>query len=131
MNRLPIVLAWLGRLDEAKSYLLTAWEAADATGDWADYSLALGALAALAVARGEFDEVESLARQAVSIARRSGYLWGAAMAISAVAPARALRGRLDEARAAAGLLESPGLLAREVPPIWGALASYCACVSPR
>ncbi len=119
--RLPIALAWQGRLDEARSYLLTAWEAADATGDWADYSLALGTLAGLAVARGEFEEVESLARQAVSVARRSGYLWGAAMAISAVAPARALRGRLDEAREAAALLETPGVLAREIPAIWGAV----------
>jgi class 3 adenylate cyclase len=123
LNRLPIALAWQGRLDEARSYLLGAWEAADATGDWADYSLALGALAGLGVARGEFEEVESLARQAVSIARRSGYLWGAAMAISAVAPARALRGRLEEARDAAALLERPGLLAREIPPIWGAMAA--------
>jgi class 3 adenylate cyclase/predicted negative regulator of RcsB-dependent stress response len=123
LNRLPIVLAWQGRLDEARSYLLTAFEAADTTGDWADYSLALGMLAALALARGEFEEVESLARQAVSIARRSGYLWGAALAVSAVAPARALRGRLDQARDAAALLETPGVLAREVPPAWGAVAA--------
>jgi class 3 adenylate cyclase/tetratricopeptide (TPR) repeat protein len=122
LNRLPIVLAWQGRLDEARSYLVTAWEAADATGDWADYSLAIGTLTALALARGDFDEVESLARQAVSIARRSGYLWGGAMAISAVAPARALRGRLDEARDAAALLETPGTFAREIPPVWGAMA---------
>jgi class 3 adenylate cyclase/tetratricopeptide (TPR) repeat protein len=123
LNRLPIALIWQGRLDEARSYLLSAREAADATGDWADYSLALGTLAALAVARGDFDEVESLARQAVSIARRSGYTWGAALAISAVAPARALRGRLDEARDAAALLETPGLLARELPAMWGAMAA--------
>jgi class 3 adenylate cyclase len=123
LNRLPIVLAWQGRLDEARSYLLSAGEAAEATGDWADYSLALGTLAALAVARGEFDEVEALARRAVSISRRSGYVWGAAMAVSAVAPARALRGRLDEARDAAALLGTPGALAREIPPTWGLIAA--------
>ncbi len=123
LNRLPIVLGWQGRLDEARSYLLAARESADETGDWADYSLALGMLAALALARGAFEEVESLARQAVSIARRSGYLWGAALAISAVAPARALSGRLDQARDAAGLLETLGALAREVPPAWGAVAA--------
>lgn len=123
LNRLPIVLAWLGQLDEARSYLLSAWESADATGDWADYSLALGALAALGVARGDFDEVESLARQTVSIARRSGYTWGAAMAVSAVAPVRALRGQLDEARDAAALLETPGAIAREIPPVWAAMAA--------
>jgi class 3 adenylate cyclase len=123
LNRLPIALAWQGRLDEARSYLLEAREAADVTGDWADYSLAIGTLAAVALARGEFDEVESLARQAVSIARRSGYVWGAALAVSAVAPARALRGRLDEALDAAVLLETPGGLVREVPPMWAAMAA--------
>jgi class 3 adenylate cyclase len=45
------------------------------------------------------------------------------LAISAVAPARALRGRLDEARDAAALLESPGTLAREIPPLFGAIAA--------
>jgi len=123
LNRLPLALAWLGQLDEARSYLLAAAESADATGDWADYSLAVGALAALAVARGAFEEVESLARQAVSIARRSGYTWGAAIAVSAVAPARALRGHLDEARDAAALLETPGVIAREIPPVWAAMAA--------
>jgi class 3 adenylate cyclase len=123
LNRLPIALAWQGRLDEARSYLLAARDAAEATGDWADYSLTLGTLAGLGVARGDFDEVEAMARQAVSIARRSGYGWGAAIAISAVAPARALRGRLDEARDAAALLEKPGALAREIPPLWGAMAA--------
>ena len=122
-NRLPIELAWQGRLDEARSYLLEAREAADVSGDWADYSLAIGTLAALALARGEFDEVESLARQAVSIARRSGYLWGPR------SPSRP--SRLPARCAAASTRRAtprrcsraPACSAREIPPLWGAIAS--------
>ncbi len=123
LQRLPLVLAWLGRMDEAASYLLASRTGCESSGDWADYTLTLGTQAALANARGEFEEVERLARRAVSLARRYGYPWGGALALTALATARALRGRLEDAIDAVTLLGTPGVLVREVPAEWGALAA--------
>ncbi|MEN8160389.1 MAG: tetratricopeptide repeat protein, partial [Myxococcota bacterium] len=122
LQRLPLVLAWLGRMDEAASYLLASRKGIESSGDWADFTLTLGTEAGLANARGEFEDVEQLARQAVSLARRTGYVWGGALALTTLATARALRGRFDDALDAVTLLDTPGLLATDVPPEWAAIA---------
>jgi class 3 adenylate cyclase len=122
LQRLPLILAWLGRMDEAASYLLASRKGSESSGDWADFTLTLGTEAGLANARGDFEEVEQLARQAVSLARRTGYVWGGALALTTLATARALRGRVDDALDAVTLLDRPGLLANEVPPEWAAIA---------
>jgi len=123
LQRLPLVLAWTGHMDEAASYLVASRKGAEASGDWADFTLTLGTEAGLANARGEFGAVEQLARQAVTLARRTGYVWGGALALTALATARALNGRLADALDAIALLDSPGLLADEVPPLWNAVAA--------
>lgn len=122
LQRLPLVLGWLGRMDEAASYLLASRKGSEGSGDWADFTLTLGTEAGLANARGDFDAVEQVARQAVSLASRTGYPWGGALALTALATARALRGRVEDALDAVTLLGTPGLLASEVPPEWAAIA---------
>jgi len=123
LQRLPLVLAWLGRLDEATSYLLASRKGTESTGDWADFTLTLGTEAAIANALGDFEAVERLARQAVSLARRSGYVWGGALALTALASTRAMRGQLEDALDALEMFGTPGVLVREAPPHWAAIAA--------
>jgi class 3 adenylate cyclase/tetratricopeptide (TPR) repeat protein len=116
LHRIPLVLASLGRLAHADRYLLEADAVARRTGDWGDHSIALGANAAIALARGDLWGAEDVARDTIQAVRRTGYPWGGVTALMALASARALRGAWQEAEDAVALLEAPGLLFAEPGP---------------
>lgn len=108
LQRLPLTLAWLGRLDEADRSVREAAESAERINDWADHSLALGGQTAIAVARGDLERAETMARETLSLVGRTGYPWGGAIALTALAGARALRGLWTEANDALSILAEPG-----------------------
>jgi class 3 adenylate cyclase len=116
LNRLPMVLASLGRLGETEEVLREAERIARETGDWGDYSIALGARASIALARGDLDAVEILAAETLPMVRRTGYPWGGTFALVSLAAARGLQGRWQAARDAIGILATPGRIFPEPGP---------------
>jgi len=96
--RIPLVLTWLGRFDEAEQRALECCEAADLLRYPLEKGLPLSALAQISAARGEFDRAESYAHEALLIQRISGYHWAAGLYVPAVFCSHAARGRLDAAR---------------------------------
>ncbi len=107
-SRVPLLLTWLGRLDEAQA------RAADANGfsrkiqDWTGCSLAATSLSSVALARGAFDDVETYAAHAMLMLERSHYPWGGLLFLPALAGARALRAEWDAAADAIDILVEPG-----------------------
>jgi class 3 adenylate cyclase/tetratricopeptide (TPR) repeat protein len=124
LQRIPLALIWLGRLDEAEAAQREATRIAVRTGDWADHSLAMGGRATLALLRGELLAVELCAQETMALVRRSGYPWGGVVALTALYAARALRGEWAEAEDALAILEEPGRIFRE----GGAAAQAIAAV---
>ena len=114
LQRLPLVLVWLGHLDEADALVEEASRSARRTGDWADHSLAVGTAALLALLRGDFPLVERRARETMAMVRRSGYPWGGVVALTALCAARALQAEWDAAEDALAILEEPGRVFAEV-----------------
>lgn len=108
LQRMPVLLACLGRLDEAQEIIGEACELNRRLHDWADHSISLGNLAALAVARGRFGEVEAQTREAMKMVQRTRYPWGGVLALVAASGARRLRGAWAEAEDALDLLVEPG-----------------------
>jgi class 3 adenylate cyclase/tetratricopeptide (TPR) repeat protein len=96
--RLPLVLAWLGRFDDAEERALEGCRAADEMHYPLEEGLPLAALAQVAVARGDFDEAERHAEQALLVQRLSGYHWAAGLFLPALAAAHVARGRYTAAR---------------------------------
>jgi class 3 adenylate cyclase len=96
--RIPLVLTWLGRLDEAEQRALECCDAADRLRYPLEKGLPLSALAQISAARGDFDRVENHAHEAFLIQRLSGYHWAAALYVPAVFCSHAARGRLEAAR---------------------------------
>ena len=88
LSRLALNLFWLGRLDEAHIAGLDALRYAESIANFAEQSLALAALTAVAVARGEFDEAEQHAESAVAAIRLSRYTWSASLVFPALVSAR-------------------------------------------
>ena len=123
VQREPLTLTWLGRLDEAALRAEEAAELTRAVHDWGEHSLALGAMVCGAVARGDFAAAEQHMEQVLVMSRRSGYPWAGPTALPAIAGAHALRGRWEDAMAALDLLATPGeLFAEPGPPLL--LATY-------
>ncbi|MDX2166547.1 MAG: BREX system ATP-binding domain-containing protein [Deltaproteobacteria bacterium] len=116
VQREPLTLTWLGRLDEAVSGAAAADEFTRATHDWGDHSLAQGALTCVAAARGDFAATQHHARQALMMRHRSGYPWAGPTALPALASAQCLRGEFDEADASLALLAEPGEVFAEPGP---------------
>jgi class 3 adenylate cyclase/tetratricopeptide (TPR) repeat protein len=113
LNRIPMTLVWLGRLDEADEAARRARALTDRTHDFGDYSLSLGAQVAAAAVRGDASRAARLAHEAVTMARRSGYPWGGLLALQGLACARALRGDWSGARDAIDVIGEPGNLLDE------------------
>ncbi|MBI3302300.1 MAG: AAA family ATPase, partial [Deltaproteobacteria bacterium] len=120
LQRMPLVLTWLGRLDEAEAVALEACELIHETHDWGGCSLALATLMAVAVARGDFDATERHAHEAMMMVHRSRYPWGGAMVLPALACARSLRGAWAEAEDAIDILVEPGRVFEEPGPAFQA-----------
>ena len=108
IQREPLTLTWVGRLDDAEVSADVAQEHTRSTHDWGDHSLAEGARTCVAVARGAFAEAELHARQALMMRQRSGYPWAGPTALPALACAHVLRGKWADAEAALALLAKPG-----------------------
>ncbi|MDQ1429653.1 MAG: hypothetical protein QOF40_255, partial [Actinomycetota bacterium] len=98
--RVPLVLTWLGRFDEAEQRAWECCEIADRVGYPLELGLPLAALTQIAVARGEFDEAEQYAHRALLLQRLSGYHWAAGLYLPALACAHVARGQFDGAREA-------------------------------
>jgi len=96
--RVPLVLTWLGRLDEAEARATECCEIADRVQYPLELGLPLAALAQIAVLRGEFDQAEHYAHRALVIQRLSGYHWAAGLFLPALACAQVARGRYELAR---------------------------------
>jgi hypothetical protein len=100
LQRIPMALTWLGRLDDAEKSVTAAGELTDKTQDWGDYSMALAALVSIDVFRGELVAAERHCQEALKMLYRSRYPWGATLALMALASGRTLRGSF------AGAIES-------------------------
>jgi class 3 adenylate cyclase len=96
--RLPLVLAWLGRLDEAQERAVECCAVADEIHYPLETGLPLAALTQVAVARGDFDAAERHAHQALLVQRLSGYHWAGGLFLPALVSACAARGRYDAGR---------------------------------
>lgn len=96
--RVPLVLTWLGRFDEAQQRALECCEIADHVGYPLELGLPLAALTQLAVARGEFDQAEQHAHRALLLQRLSGYHWAAGLYLPALTCAHVARGQFEGAR---------------------------------
>ncbi len=98
MFRIPLVLTWLGRLDEAEARALECCTIADETQYPLELGLPLAALTQISVLRGEFDEAEQYAHRALLIQHLSGYHWAAGLFLPALACAHTARGQFELAR---------------------------------
>jgi class 3 adenylate cyclase/DNA-binding CsgD family transcriptional regulator len=117
LQRMPLALTLLGRLEEAESVALEACALTRQTHDWGDYSVALSHLTTLAVATGDFGACEQRAYETLLMVYRSGYVWGGVRALYALACARALRGAWAEAEDALDLLIHPNHAFQDVGPV--------------
>ena len=70
--RVPLVLTWLGRFDEAEARALECCDIAERTQYPLELGLPLAALTQIAVARGDFDQAEQYAHRALLLQRLSG-----------------------------------------------------------
>ena len=116
LQRIPMPLTGLGRLDEAEAVALEACQLIHQTHDWGGYSMALADLVFVDVARGDFAAAEKHAHEVLLMVQRSRYPWGGALALPTLACARALRGAWAEAEEAIDMLVEPGRIFAEVGP---------------
>ena len=98
--RVPLVLTWLGRLDEAEARALECCEVAERAQYPLELGLPLAALTQIAVLRGDFDQAEQYAHRVLLIQRLSGYHWAAGLFLPALACAHVARGQFELAREA-------------------------------
>jgi class 3 adenylate cyclase/tetratricopeptide (TPR) repeat protein len=113
-QRVPLVLLWLGRIDEALQEVENAVALMPQTDDWAGHSHTLAVDTLLALACGNFETVEKRCRETMTMVRRSGYPWGGVLALQGLACARALQGHFSAAEDALDTLMKPGRVFREV-----------------
>jgi class 3 adenylate cyclase len=98
--RVPLVLTWLGRFDEAVARALECSDIADRTQYPLELGLPLAALTQIAVARGDYDEAEQYAHRALLLQRLSGYHWAAGLFLPPLVCAHVARGQFAQAREA-------------------------------
>ena len=96
--RVPLVLTWLGRVDEAETRALECSDIAERVQYPLELGLPLAALTQIAVARGEFDQAEQYAHRALLLQRLSGYHWAAGLFLPPLACAHVARGQYEQAR---------------------------------
>ncbi|HEV8717208.1 MAG TPA: AAA family ATPase, partial [Candidatus Binatia bacterium] len=113
LQRIPLTLTALGRLEEAEAMALEACALIHQTHDWGGYALALATLVTVAVTRGDFAVAEKHAREVMLMVRRSRYPWGGANALPPLACARFLCGAWIEADDAIDILVEPGRVFEE------------------
>ncbi len=106
--RVPLVLAWLGRHDEAVAYAEEGLAVAERAHYPLEEGLPRAALAQIAVARGAFADAEQHAHQALLVQRLSGYNWAAGLYLPAQASAYVATGRFAAADDALATWEEVG-----------------------
>ena len=99
-SRLALTLFWLGRLEEARSFALSAQAQSEQAANFSEQSLALAALTCVAVACGEYEDAERHAEAALFAIRLSRYTWSASLVFPALISARLLQGDVLGARSA-------------------------------
>jgi len=109
-QRIPMVLFWAGRLDEATVAAREAESLVLHTHDWAEHSLGLGTQACIAVARGDVRTADRCVQQALAMIRRTRYPWAAPLCLPALACAHVGRGAYGDARRALETLIAPGVV---------------------
>ena len=95
--RVPLVLAWLGRLDDSEARAHECCVRAEHINYPLEEGLPLAALALVAVVRGDFDRAEHHAHRALLVQRLSGYHWAAGLFLPALFSACVARGRYEAA----------------------------------
>lgn len=108
LTRVPVVLAQLGRLDEAETIALRACDMTRSIHDWVDLSQALAILACVNVAKGNFEQAATYTRETVTVGSRSGYPWGCTRALYALTCAHVWRGAWAAAEEILDMLVTPG-----------------------
>jgi tetratricopeptide (TPR) repeat protein len=121
LQRIPIALVLSGRFAEAQTVATEAYELAVKTNNWGHHSLVSGALACVAVARGDFDRAERHTQDTMALLARSRYPYGGALALPAVACARALRGAWQSAEKALDTLLEPGAVFEQPGSVFTAM----------
>src|SRR5690606_34721276 len=116
VQRLPLPALWSGRLDRVDAACSEAEALPSSVHDWGEHSLARAASACAALARGDFERVESEASHAMQLVQRSGYPWAGPLFLPALARARTLRGAFLEAEDALATLAQPGAVFEEPGP---------------
>ena len=96
--RVPLVLTWMGRFDEAEARALECCDIADRTQYPLELGLPLAALTQIAVARGDYDRAEQYAHRALLLQRLSGYHWAAGLFLPPLACSYVARGQFEQAR---------------------------------
>jgi class 3 adenylate cyclase/tetratricopeptide (TPR) repeat protein len=96
--RVPLVLTWMGRFDEAEPRALECCDIADRTQYPLELGLPLAALTQMAVARGQYDDAEQYAHRALLLQRLSGYHWAAGLFLPPLVCAHVARGQFAQAR---------------------------------
>lgn len=113
LQRMPLGLILVGRMEDATAVALEACDVTRTTQAWGDYSLALAHLAYISVATGDFTATQDYAQEAMQMVYRSGYPWGGSRALFALACAHALRGAWSEAEHVLDMLVEPGRVFRQ------------------
>jgi tetratricopeptide (TPR) repeat protein len=108
LQRLPLLLILQGCLHEAEVAALEACDLARQTHDWSGYSVALSALASVALAKGDFEAVAQHTDDTLKMVYRSRYPWGGRRSLFSLACAGALRGAWSDAETTLDMLVEPG-----------------------
>lgn len=125
LQRLAILHLVMGQIEQAEELGNEGRTLTTQVGQNAEASIAYAHLATVALARGDYASVESLALEAVSLSQRAHYPWGGMIALTALARARALTGRLDDALHTIELLAKPGeIVDTPSPPLQFSVAVW-------
>ncbi len=121
LQRMPTALFMLGRFDEVEAIASEAHEFASKTNNWGHNSLAVSALAGLAVAKGDFTAIEQYVHETMDVVSRYRFQFGGALALPTLANAYMHRGLWEEAEQALELLMKPGYVFDDPEPSFGPL----------
>jgi tetratricopeptide (TPR) repeat protein len=123
LQRMPLLLFMLGRLDQVEATVRDARELHRVAFTIGDESVALAMLAALEATRGDFKGAERWIEEVMRLHERIGYAWGAVLALVTRAHCHAMRGdpeaataALDEMVRPGRIFEDPGALAATLRP---------------
>jgi len=108
VNRLPLALVSLGRIEEAAAAAKRAVETSDAIQVPGEASLGHALCAVVAAIQGDYERVEANAARSRQIGERAPYPWPASLYLPALAYAQFLRGEWSAANRTIELLSTPG-----------------------